>query len=416
MLLLEGGRVICPATGLDQVLDLLVEDGQIVRLGGGSRPESAQVIDCRGAIVAPGLVDLGAELADPGETWREDLVSGSKAAAAGGFTTVVASPRTVPVVDEPGLARDILARASRLGGARIEQAGALTLGLRGEELSEIGLLAEAGCKAISDGRVAMSDSGVLRRALDYVRPFGLVVLLRPSDPWLEREGVMHEGQVSLRVGLRGVAAASEHIGVSRAIALARTTGARVHLTQVTTGVSVDLVEAARADGVDISLGVPARHLLLSDEDLEASDYDPSFRMLPPLRSVADRDALREAVRHGRVHCIQADHVPWSRVEKEVELDYAPDGAVGLETALRAALTALPDQLVAVLRAMSVEPGRRIGLDPRIAPGAVADLVVFAAEEELLVRPPRWSRGCNEPLLGMRLRGAVRHTLVGGRIT
>ena len=420
MLLLEGGRVRCPTSGLDAALDVLVDDdaGVVVAvasgLGADPRAAGARRLDVSGAVVAPGLVDLGAELCDPGASWREDIQSGSEAAAAGGFTTVLASPRTDPVVDTAAVVRDVLTRAAEVSGARVLQAAALTVGLAGEDLAEVGLMAEAGAVALSDGRRATGDSGVLRRALDYARPFGLPVMLRPLDPSLATDGVMHEGPVSLRIGLRGEPAEAEEIGVSRLLALAGLTGARVHLSHVTTARGLDAVRAARAGGLAVTASAPARNLLLCDADIESSGYDPSLRISPPLRSAADRDALREAVRDGVVG-LHADHVPWTRVDKELEFAYAQPGALGLESALRAALTGLDGDLGVVLRAMSVAPGRLMGLDPRVAPGAPADLVVLDLEARGVLAPERRSRGCNEPLTGRPLSGRVRLTLVAGRV-
>ena len=420
MLLLEGGRVRCPTSDLDAALDVLIDDerGEVVAVAAGlaAHPRSigARRLDVTGGVVIPGLVDLGAELCDPGASWREDLQSGSEAAAAGGFTTVLASPRTHPAVDNAAVLRDVLARAGEVTGARVLQAGALTLGLAGEDLAEVGLMAEAGAAALSDGRRAIADSGVLRRALDYARPFGLPVILRPIDPSLATDGVMHEGPVSLRIGLRGEPAEAEEIGVARLLALARLTGARVHLSHVTTARAIALVRAARADGLAVTASAPARNLLLCDRDIESSGYDSSLRVSPPLRSPADRAALRVAVRDGVVG-LHADHVPWTRVDKELEFAFAQPGALGLESALRAALTGLDGDLDPVVVALSVAPGRLLGLDPRVAPGAPADLAVLDLGAREPLAPERRSRGCNEPLTGHPLFGRVRLTLVAGRV-
>ncbi|MEC7947789.1 MAG: dihydroorotase, partial [Myxococcota bacterium] len=243
MLLLEGGRVCCPEGGFDQRADVLVVDGRVQAIGQGVIPDGMdpERFDCRGAVVVPGLVDLCAHLCDPGDPARETLAGGAAAAAAGGFSTVLTMPDTQPVVDNPALVRDVLWRGSQVGGARVLPAGAITVGLQGEDLAEIGLMVEAGVPALADAGVPVEDAGVLRRALDYARPFGVPVLLRPGEPALEREGVMHEGAVSLRVGLRGIPALAEELGVTRLVGLARLTRASVHLTHVTTARSLDLV-------------------------------------------------------------------------------------------------------------------------------------------------------------------------------
>lgn len=417
MLLLEGGRVVCPASGKDVVEDVLIDGGHIVAVGPGLRAaagEGVRVIDCEGVVVAPGFVELGAELADPGHPERETLCSGSEAAAAGGYTTVLASPNTDPCVDGPSVARDILGRAAALTGARVLQAGALTMGLRGEEPAELGLLVLAGCVALSDGRALVADTEVLRRCLEYARPFDVPVMLRPGEAALERAGVMHEGSVSLRIGLRGIPAESEEIGLHRLIALARRTGARVHISHLSTGRSLAAFRAAVADGLSITATVPARSLVLTDVAVERSGYDPLLRLVPPLRPEADRVALVGAVRAGEVG-VCADHVPCSIVDKEVELVRARPGAVGLETALGATLAALGGDVVAAVRALSILPGRVIGLHPRVVVGSPADLVLFdPVRHRDLSRSPR-SRGRNEPLHGHVLPGRVRATVVAGHV-
>jgi len=415
MLLLEGGRVVCPRTGRDEVADVLVDDGQIVAVGHGLAREGLRSLDCRGRVVAPGFTDLGTQLCDPGETWRESLETGSQAGAAGGFTTVVVSPATHPVIDDPSVASDVLLRASRASGARLEAAGALTRGLKGEDLAEVGLVLEAGCVALSDGGATHVETNVLRRALEYSRPYGAPVLLRPSDASLEAEGVMHHGQVALRMGLRGIPAESEEIGVGRAIALARLTGARVHLTHVTLARSVALLRLAQESGLAVTGGVPARSLVLTDQAVDDQEYDTATRVLPPLRPASDRDAVVAGLRDGVLSCAHADHVPWSRVEKEVEFEYAPFGATGLETALRAVLTGLEGDVLTAVRALSVGPADVLGRAAEITPGALADLVIFEVGEPTIVRGPFRTRGVNEPLVGRSLLGRVVATVVAGRV-
>lgn len=417
MLLLEGGRVRCPEGGVDQRADVLVADGRVRAIGLGVVPDGAgpERFDCSGAVVVPGLVDLCAHLCDPGDPARETLAGGAAAGAAGGFSTVLTMPDTQPVVDNPALVRDVLWRGSQVGGARVLPAGAITAGLRGEDLAEIGLMVEAGVPALADAGVPVEDAGVLRRALDYARPFGVPVLLRPGEPALEREGVMHEGAVSLRVGLRGVPALAEELGVTRLVGLARLTRAPVHLTHVTTARSLDLVRRAKHDGVRVTASAPARNLLLNDADIEASGYDTHLRVLPPLRPESDRLALLEAVRDGTLDALISDHVPWGREDKELEFAWAQPGATGLSTALRAAWTALDGDLGCVLRVLSVGPGRIAGRGGRVAVGEAADLTVLEDASPSAVDGRRFGRAHNEPLHGRALRGAVRLTLVDGRV-
>ncbi len=414
MWLLEGGRALCPSTGLDARMNVRIHGQKIVEIGPDLRPQGEKVIDCAGAVIVPGLVELQSELCDPGLTWREDLVSGSLAAAAGGFALVVASPATEPVIDTSPVAADVLARAQGAPGARVLPSGALTVGLQGKELAELNDLVEAGCVALSDGGHTVQDSLVLRNALDYARPLRVPVLLRPGEPSLEERGCMHEGLVSTRIGVHGIPAAAEEIGIARAVACARQTGVRLHLTHVTTARGAAMLARAKEEGLPVTGGVPARHLLLTDQALDDREYDPNLRVLPPLRPEEDRLALIEAVRSGVIDVISADHVPWTRVEKEHELMVASAGALGLESAFAAALTALGD-LALVVRAMAVAPARVLGLEAALRPGARADLAVIDAEHLGPHPAPRYSKGCNEPLVGHALRGCTRATLALGRV-
>jgi dihydroorotase len=412
MLHLEGGRVVCPLSGRDEVGDIWVDGGRIV-LPPIAMDGPVQTMDCRGLVVAPAFLDLGTCLWDPGFAWREDLDSGSRAGARGGFATLVAGPLTDPVTDGPGFIRDLVARAASVQGARVLAAGALTLDLAGKDLAEVGLMVEAGCVALSDGGTGLADASLLRHAMQYLRPFDVPMLLRPAEPRLEVSGVMHDGAVALRMGLPGISPASEEIGVSRAIALARVTGARVHLSHVTTAVAVDLLRRARADGIPISGSVPARSLILTDEAVETSAYHPNFRLTPPLRPSADVHAVVAAVREGVISCIGADHVPLGRIDKEHEFALAESGAMGLETAFQAALAGLDGDLVAVVRALAVGPAAVIGRRAALDVGAQADIVVFDPTVRGMVAGPFESRGCNEPLVGVELPGRVVQTYRSG---
>lgn len=414
MWLLKGGSVCCPASGTFGAADVRIHGGRILEVGPDLELRGERVVDCAGLHVIPALVDLGSELGDPGETWREDLRSGAAAGAAGGFGTVVLSPNTAPPVDQAAAIQDLLSRASALNGARLRVAGALTARLGGAELAELNDLVEAGAVALSDGGRGMGDSLVLRNALDYARPLGVPVILRPCEPTLEERGCMHEGAVSAAVGLHGIPAASEEIGVARALALARVTGCPVHLSHVTTARAVELVRRAREEGLSVTAGTPARHLVLTDQAIDETEYSANLRLMPPLRPESDRAALVAAVRDGVIDVVSADHVPWTRVEKEQEFMLASPGALGLESAFSAALTALDDLSLVVL-AMAVRPGRRVGLDPAVRPGAAADLAIVDAQARGPLPPPAHSKGMNEPLTGRALRGRVRATFVDGRL-
>jgi dihydroorotase len=411
--ILRGGRVVCPATGTDEVMDVVVRDGRIVSLG--DTENEGRVLDCSGCIVAPGFTDLGAELCDPGYLWREELSTGSEAGAAGGYTTIVTSPKTDPVVDTPVAVAELVVRAGAVSGARILISGAMTKGLDGEHMAELGLMVEAGAVALSDGRKSMMHTGLLRRALDYARPFGAPVMMRPGDTALEGSGVMHEGEVSLQIGLRGIPAAAEEIGVARLVSLAHLTGCRVHLSQVTTAGSVAQIRSAKSKGILITAAVPARHLVLTDRAVDVSVYDTATRLLPPLRSESDRLECIAGVKDGTLDCITADHIPHTRIEKELEYMHAKPGAMGLETALRASLQGLGGDVMATVQAMAVGPASVLGRKAAVEVGEVADLVVFAPHADTEVKGPFRSKGLNEPLSGRRLPGRVQLTMRDGCI-
>ena len=411
---LEGGRVLCPVTGRNERADVLLRDGLIQAVGAGLGPAD-ESLDCEGAVVCPALVDLDAELCDPGVTWRETLVTGSRAAAAGGFTTVLASPATSPAVDDAAIVRELAARAEREACIEIRVAGGLTEGLKGEELAELGLMAEAGAVAFSNGDRLVPDSLVLRNALLYARPFGLPVLLRAGERELESVASMHEGPTSLLAGLRGLPAAAEELAVARLISLARYTGCHVHVLGVTTALALAWLRRARQEGVPITGTTIALHTLLVDEAVLESGYDPNTRLLPPLREETDRKAVLDALRDGTLLGATSGHRPRTLVDKELEFAHAVPGAVGLETALGCVLAGSGDLSVAI-RALSTGPARLLGLDRRVAEGAPAELVVVQPDQNWTVDPARMHSKCgNTPLTGRRLPGLVRATLHRGAV-
>ncbi len=411
-LLLEGGRLLCPASGLDRVGDLLIDGGRIAAIDPGA--VEARRVDCRGKVVAPALVDLEAELCDPGRTWLEDLRSGSAAAAAGGFTAVLMSPRTDPVMQDPALVRELAARAAAESPLDLRVAGALTVDLAGEQLAELGLMADAGAAAFSDGGRVLADSLVLRHAMLYAGRFGLPLLLRPGEPALER-GAMHEGEVSSRIGLRGIPASAEVIGVARLAALALETDAPVHIAGVSTARGLAQLRHARAEGAPITASVPVHCALLSDRAVAESGYDTDTRLSPPLRSEADRQAVLEALRDGTLDAVHSGHAPRSRVDKELEFALAAPGAVALETALSALVEATGD-LAASIGLLSAAPARVLGLERRIALGSPAELVILDASARSTVAPERFLSKCrNTPLKGRELPVAVAGTLARGRL-
>ena len=411
--LLRGGRVLCPVTGLEEHADVLIEDGFIVRVELGASADDAELVDCSGLVVAPALVDLDAELCDPGLTWREDLVTASAAAARGGFTAVLASPATNTVADDAAVIRELLTRARDESSVEVLAAGALTRGLAGEHLAELGLMAEAGAVAFSNGTHLVPNTLVLRNALLYARPFGLPVLLRAGEGTLESGGVMHEGYSSNLAGLRGLPAAAEEMAVARLAALARYTGAHVHITGVSTRLALEILAIAKDDDVAITASTTALSTLLTDDAVLQSSYDSSTRLLPPLRTEDDRNAIIDALDAGLLTGAASAHRPRTRVDKELEFALAEPGASTLETAL-SCVVAGTGSLEVALRDLSAGPASILGLDRRVAAGAPADLVVLDASATWTVDPEASaSRSRNTPLGGRELPVVVRRTLRAG---
>lgn len=400
---LKGGRLLCTATGMDRVGDLWVHEGRILHHAPAGA--KAQVIDCRGQVVTPALVDLDARLCDPGYTWRESLSTGGEAALRGGFTTVVANPETDPVTDDPSFVREVIARAGLESKVEILVAAALTRGLKGEKLSELGLMAEAGASLFSNADHLVSDSLVLRNALLYARPLGLPVMLRAGDADLESVAVMNEGSSSALAGLRGLPAAAEELGIARLIALARYTGTHVHVLGVSTKLALEQLRAGLASGAPISGSTTALHCLLNDGEVLASGYDTDTRLMPPLRTEEDRLALIEALADGTLLGVSSAHAPLTRVDKELEFAYATPGALGLETALSTLLSCVP--LKGALRALSAGPAKLLGLERSLVEGAPAELLVLDPKAVWTVEPALFaSKSANTPLAGRQLTGVL----------
>jgi len=416
---IRGGRVVDPASGRDEVADVLIEGGRIVAVARGMRPEGAGVLEAGGLVVAPGLVDLHVHLREPGQTHKEDIASGTRAAARGGVTSVVCMANTQPPADDPVVVEFIRSRAEKVGLVRVYPVGAITKRLEGKELSPIGALAAAGAVGLSDDGRSVPSAGLLRRAMLYARMFGLPILEHCEDPSVSAGGVMHEGAVSARLGLRGIPRSAEEVMVARDLLLAEETGAHVHIQHVSSRGSVRLIREAKARGVRVTAEVTPHHLTLTDESVEG--YDPNFKVNPPLRTAEDIEALLEGLRDGTLDCIATDHAPHAPAEKLVEYDAAPFGVIGLETLLGVVLTRLVWQegwpLSRVLALLTDRPARILGLPGgRLQPGDPADLVILDPEREWVVDPEQFhSKSRNTPFTGWTLRGKVLATLVEGRI-
>ncbi len=417
-LLIRGGHVVDPAGGRDGRADVLVEGGAVARTGARLRAGKAvEVLDAKGKLVLPGLIDLHVHLREPGYEYKETILTGTRAAAAGGFTAVACMPNTDPVNDDPSVTRAILRKAEAAGFARVYPVGCITRGQKGENLAEMGGLVEAGCVAVSDDGRPVARASVMRRAMEYSRVFGIPVIAHCEEPDLAAGGVMHEGAVSARLGLRPIPAAAEEVMVARDILLCRLTGARLHLAHLSTAGSVDLLRAARRDGLPVTAEVTPHHLVLTDEAV--SGFDTSTKVNPPLRSRDDVEALREALRDGVIDAVATDHAPHSAIEKEVDYNTAAFGLIGLETALPLILGLVKEGVLTMERAVEAMTARPAGIlgvpGGSLVEGAPADLTVIDPGAEFIVDPRRFfSRSRNTPFAGWKLRGRVMSTFVGGR--
>ena len=411
---IRGGRVVDPATGRDGVGDLYLADGKVAEPF--LKPE--RIIDAKGLVVAPGLIDIAARLREPGHEHKATLESETAAAAAGGVTSVACPPDTDPPLDEPGLVDMLRRRAKALSRTRVYPIGALTVKLKGEALTEMSQLAEAGCIAFSQANAPLADNQVLWRALQYAATFGFAVWLRPEDASLARGGVAHDGEVATRLGLPGIPAFAETIALQTLLELVRATRARVHLCRLSTAGGVELMRAAKREGLPVTCDVSAHHLHLSDMDL--GYFDSNCRLDPPLRSARDRDALVRGLAEGVVDCVCSDHTPVDEDGKHLPFDEAEPGATGLELLLPLTLKwgeARKLPLAAMLARITCEPARILGVaSGRLAADAPGDLAIFDPKAALRVAAESLkSQGKNTPFLGYELAGKVRYTIVAGNV-
>lgn len=418
-LLLRNARIIDPSRQADGIADLLVEEGRIAAVGRGiGTPEGAEVRECAGKVVAPGLIDLHVHLREPGQEEAETIATGAMAAAAGGFTAVCAMPNTDPVTDNQAAVGFVVRQAIRAGKARVYPIGAVSMGQMGQQLAEFGELVGAGAVAVSDDGRPVVSSHLMRTALEYARTFGIPVADHCEDPTLAG-GAMHEGLVATRLGLKGIPSAAEEIMVARDIILAELTGGHVHLCHMSTRGSVDLIRRAKERGLRVTAEATPHHFALTHDRCEG--YDTNAKMNPPLREEEDRAAIREALRDGTIDVIASDHAPHHYDAKERAFAEAPNGIVGLETALGLGIRELvvPGllSLPELIARMSTLPARIFHLPGgTLAVGAPADLFVFDPDRSWTVRSEEFhSRSANSPFLGETLLGRTELTLVDGRI-
>jgi dihydroorotase len=418
-LLIRNGRLLDPASGRDEVADMLIRGGKIATTGKRlKRPEGAEVLDAIGKVVTPGLVDMHVHLREPGREDEETILTGGRAAAAGGFTAVACMPNTEPPLDNQEAVRFVCERAS-LTPVHVYPIGAITRGRQGKELTEVADLVAAGAVAVSDDGDSVLDAGIFRRALEYASMFDIPVISHCEDVDLRGSGVMHEGYLSTVLGLQGIPDIVEEVMVARDIRIAEFTGAHLHIAHLSSAGSVELIREAKARGVSLSAEVTPHHLALTDESVRG--YDPNTKVNPPLRGELDRQALRDGLVDGTIDCVASDHAPHAQEEKELEYDAAPFGMLGLETSLGLVLTELVKPgaltLMEAVAKMSLNPARILGIDGgAIRKGAAADLTVIDPELRWIVDKRTFqSRSKNTPFDGWELTGCAVATIVEGQI-
>jgi dihydroorotase len=414
------GRVIDPAHQTDHVQDVFIADGKIVALGNAPDGFIAErTLEAQGLVVAPGLIDLAARLREPGFEYRATLESEMDAAMAGGVTSVAIPPDTDPVLDEPGLVEMLCYRAKKLNRAHIYPVGALTLALKGERLSEMAELVEAGCVAFSQANVPIVDNMVLMRAMQYAATFDFRVWLQPIAPFLSRGGFAHDGEVGSRLGLPGIPVAAETVALFTYLQLAKTTGARLHITRLSSAEGLALIDQARNNGMDVTCDVSINHLHLCDADI--GYFNTNCHLIPPLRSQRDRDALSQGLIDGRINALCSDHTPVDDDNKLKPFSESEPGATGLELLLPLTLKWAEENklpLVQALARVTSDAARLVGITKagHLAPGARADVCVFdPAARVTPCHDSLKSQGKNTPFLGIELPGQVRYTLVEGQL-
>jgi dihydroorotase len=418
-LLIKGGRVVDPAQNIDDVLDVLIVDGVISEVGKGLKPDrGCEVIAAEGLLVTPGLVDMHVHLRDPGLEYKEDIVTGTKAAAAGGFTSIVCMPNTKPVNDNKAVTTYIVSKAKSEGMVNVYPVGSITQGSKGEHLAEMGDLKEAGCVAVSDDGKPVVNSELMRRALEYAKGMGIMVISHSEDLSLVGEGVMNEGFTSTELGLKGISRVAEDAAVARDVFLAEFTDSPIHIAHVSTRGALRIIRDAKARGVKVTCETAPHYFTLTDDAVRG--YDTNAKMNPPLREVDDVQAIKEALKDGTIDAIATDHAPHHSDEKDLEFNLAMNGIIGLETSLPLSLKLVDEKVLYVkelIEKMSCNPAKILGIDRgTLRAGAVADIAVFDpdfvwtySEEKI------FSKSKNSPFLGKEMKGQAVYTIVGGKV-
>ena len=417
-ILIRGGRVISPAQDLDDICDVLIEKGKVTAIGKGLEAQGAEVIDADGKIVTPGLVDIHVHLRDPGLEYKEDIASGTLSAVTGGFSSIACMPNTKPVNDNQSVTNYILNKVKEEGHCRVFPIASISKGLQGESMTEMGELKGLGVYGVSDDGKPVSNAQLMRRAMEYAKPFGITIVTHAEDLELVGSGVMNEGPVSTELGLKGIPWVAEDAATAREIMLAEFTGAHLHVAHVSTKGSIDLVRQAKKRGVNVTCEATPHHFTLTDEAVRG--YNTNAKMNPPLRSAEDREAVRQGIADGTVDAIATDHAPHHIDEKNVEFNIAMNGIVGLETALPLSLQLVEDGLIDLPKAVALltcGPAAALGIPAgQLEEGGVADVTVIDPELEWTVDAQKLvSKSKNTPFDGWKIKGAALCTIVGGKI-
>ncbi len=418
-LLIRNGTIVDPSQKLKKKSDIALEKGRVIGLGKIRAKKSWQIVDASGWVVAPGFVDMHVHLREPGREDKETVLTGSRAAAAGGFTSIVCMPDSEPVNDNEAITHFVLERARRAGLVNVVPAGAITKGLRGEELAEVGEMVKAGIVAITDDANPVENNQVMRRACEYAKAFDIPVIDHCAEPRLAARGHMNEGAMSTRLGLRGISRAAEEMDVARDIILSRITGARLHLAHISTQESLSWVRQAKSQGIQVTCEVTPHHFTLTDADI--LDYHTDFKVDPPLRTREDVEAMLDGLADGTIDCIATDHAPQTRLEKETTFDEAAPGIIGMETAIPLSWEFLIRRggisTTRLVELFSTNPNRILKLGRgTLQEGAIADITIIDPDCEVIVAASKFrSKSRNCPFDGWKLQGAPVMTIVKGRV-